>query len=80
MIRARFQLVRMLLVLTVVAAIVAGLAGAWTVAGGLAEAADPWLRPFVPVLDTVSAVLSGEGCSTASTGLEVSAARPQLSC
>ena len=80
MIRARSRLARVLLVLTVVAAIIAGAAGAWTVAGGLADAADPWLRPFVPVLDTVSAVLSGHDCSAASTGLEVSAARPQLAC
>lgn len=80
MIHARSQLACMLLVLTVLTAIVAGLAGAWTVAGGLAEAADAWLRPFVPVLDAVSAVLSGEGCPAASTGLEAGAARPQLSC
>ena len=80
MIRPRSRLARMLLVLAVAAAIMAGLAGAWTVAGGLAEAADPWLRPFVPVLDTVSAVLSGHDCPPASTALEVSAAQPQLHC
>lgn len=80
MIRARCPLACMLLILTVGAAIVVGLAGAWTVAGGLVEVADPWLRPFVPVLDTFSAALSGYDCSAASPGLEVSAARPQLAC
>ncbi len=80
MIRARSSLACVLLILTVGAAIFAGLAGAWTVAGGLVEAADPWLRPFVPVLDTVAAALTGQGCAAASVGLEVAAAQPQLAC
>jgi len=80
MIRARSQLACMLLIVTVVAALVAGFAGVWTVAGGLAEAADPWLRPFVPVLDEVSAKLSGYDCHATPAGLEVSAALPHLAC
>lgn len=63
--RSRFP--RTLLIIAVGTLSLVGLAGAWIGAGGLAETADPLLRPFVPVLDTVSAMLTGHDCQAART-------------
>lgn len=62
MTRPRSPLPRSLLIIAVGTLILAGLVGAWIVMGGLVETADPWLRPFVPVLDSVYAMLSGHDC------------------
>ncbi len=61
--RSRFP--RTLLIIPVGMLSLVGLAGAWIGASGLAEMADPLLRPFMPVLDTVYALLTGHDCQAA---------------
>ncbi|MDZ7708490.1 MAG: hypothetical protein U5J97_11485 [Trueperaceae bacterium] len=61
--RSRFP--RTLLIIVVGTLSLVGLAGALIGANGLAETADPVLRPFVPVLDAVSAMLTGHDCQAA---------------
>lgn len=80
MTRPRSPFAFTLLIVVVGAAILAGLAGAWTLTGALVESADPWLRPFVPVLDTVSAALSGQECAATRVAPEVTTLRPVLAC